>query len=102
MFLYGAETLRCPSSTPHATDTRLPLAGEGRGLPIGQLTVRKTRPPLVTVAMTDKTMPLSHYTSCSHAVKNTLQSKEETDNTPTEKTEQVTSNMKQGLRTLSF
>ncbi len=42
-----------------------------------------------------------HYT-CSHAVKNTSQSKEETDNTLTEKTEQVTSGMKQGLRTLSF
>ncbi len=41
---------------------------------------------------------LSHYT-CSHAVKNTSQSKEETDNTLTE---QVTSGMKQGLRTLSF
>ncbi len=36
--------------------------------------------------------------SYSHAVKNTSQSKEETDNTPSEKTEQVTS----GLRTLSF
>ncbi len=55
--------------------------------------------PIVTVTMTDKD---SHYTSCSHAVKNTSQSKEETDNTPTEKTEQVTADMKQGLRTLSF
>ncbi len=35
-------------------------------------------------------------------MKNTSQSKEETDNTLTEKTEQVTSGMKQGLRTLSF
>ncbi len=26
MFLYGAETYRCPSSAPRATDTRLPLA----------------------------------------------------------------------------
>ncbi len=40
-------------------------------------------------------MPLSHYTPCSHAVKNTSRSKEETDNTPTDKTEQVTSGMKQ-------
>ncbi len=39
-------------------------------------------------------MPLSRYTSCSHAVKNTLQSKEETDNAPTDKTEQVTLGMK--------
>ncbi len=37
---------------------------------------------------------LSHHTSCSHAVKNTLRSKEETDNVPTEKTEQVTFGMK--------
>ncbi len=43
-------------------------------------------------------MPLPRYTR-SHAVKNTLQSKEETENTLTEK---VTSDMKQGLRTLSF
>ncbi len=63
-----------------------------------QLTICKTRPPLVTVAKQCR----SHYTSCSHTVKNTSQSKEETDNTPTEKTEQVTSDMKQGLRTLSF
>ncbi len=58
---------------------------------VNELTVRKTRPPLVTVAMPD--IPPSHYT-CSHAVKNTSQSKEETDNTLTEKTEQVTSGMK--------
>ncbi len=32
----------------------------------------------------------------------TSQSKEETDNTPTEKTEQGTSDMKQGLRMLCF
>ncbi len=44
-------------------------------------------------------MPRSHYTSRSHAVKNILQSKEETDDTLTEKTEQVTSDMTQGLRT---
>ncbi len=46
-------------------------------------------------------MLLSHYTR-SHAVKNTSQSKEETDNTLTEKTEQVTADMKQGFRTLRF
>ncbi len=40
-------------------------------------------------------MPLSHYTSHSHAVKNTSRSKEETDNVPTDKTEQVPSGMKQ-------
>ncbi len=37
-------------------------------------------------------MPLSR----SHAVKNTSQSKAETDNVPTDKTEQVTSSVKQG------
>ncbi len=62
--------------------------------------VRKTRPPLVTVAMPD--IQCRSHTTRSHAVKNTSQSKEETDKTPTEKTEQVTSGMKQGLRTLSF
>ncbi len=31
-----------------------------------------------------------------------IASKEETDNTPTDNTKQVTSGMKQGLRTLSF
>ncbi len=35
--------------------------------------------------------------SCSRAEKNTSRSKEETDNTPTDKTEQVTSGMKQSL-----
>ncbi len=55
----------------------------------------QTHPPLVTVAMTDK--------QCrSHTLKNMLQSKEETDNTPKEKTEQVTSDMEQDLRTLKF
>ncbi len=39
-------------------------------------------------------IPLSHHTSCSLTVKNTLQSKEETDNMPTGKTEQITSGMK--------
>ncbi len=42
-------------------------------------------------------MPLSHYTMFSRSKKNTSQSKEETDNMPTDKTEQVTSGMKQGL-----
>ncbi len=49
-------------------------------------------------------MSLSPYTSHSQAVKITSQSKEETDNTLTDKTEQVTSGMKQGLsfQILSF
>ncbi len=43
-------------------------------------------------------MSLSHSTHhCSQAVKHTSKSKEETDNTLTDKTEQVTSGMKQGL-----
>ncbi len=67
---------------------------------VNELTVRKTRPPLVTVAMPD--IQCRSHTTRSHAVKNTSQSKEETDSTLTEKTEQVTSGMKQGLRTLSF
>ncbi len=46
-------------------------------------------------------MPLSHYTHVL-TVKNTLQSKEKTDNTLTEKIEQVPSDLKQGLQTLSF
>ncbi len=63
---------------------------------------RSQRPALLSYCCHDRqTMPLSHYTR-SHAVKNTSQSKEETDNTPTEKTEHITSDMKQGLRTLSF
>ncbi len=41
-------------------------------------------------------MPLSRHALCSHAVTNTLWSKEETDNTLIDKTEQVTSGMKQG------
>ncbi len=61
-----------------------------------QLTVRKTRPPLVTVAMPTNNAALKLHT-CSHAVKNTSQRKEKTDHTPTEKTEQVTSGIKQGL-----
>ncbi len=69
-------------------------------LVVNELTVRKTCPPLVTVAMPD--IQCRSHTTRSHAVKNTSQSKEETNNTLTEKTEQVTSGMKQGLRTLSF
>ncbi len=44
-------------------------------------------------------MPFSHHTSCSHAVKNVFstRSTEKTDNTPTDKTEQVNSAMKQSL-----
>ncbi len=38
-------------------------------------------------------MALSRHTSCSHAVKNTLRSKEETDNTPTDKTEKASLGM---------
>ncbi len=40
---------------------------------------------------------MPHKTSCSHTVKNTSQSNEETGNTPRDKTEQVTSGMKQSL-----
>ncbi len=42
-------------------------------------------------------MVLSRYKSCSHAVKNTFRSKEETDNTLRDKTEQVTFGMKQSF-----
>ncbi len=45
-------------------------------------------PPLVA------TSTLSRYTSCYQALKNTLWSKEETDNKLTDKTEQVTFGMK--------
>ncbi len=70
---------------------------------VTQLIDHSQNPPTLSYCCHDRqTMPLSHNTSCSHAVKNTSQSKDETDNTPTEKTEQVTSDMKQGLRTLSF
>ncbi len=51
---------------------------------------------------TRQTMPLSNYTFSSHTVKNTSQSKEETDNVPTDKKEKVTSDIKQGFRTLIF
>ncbi len=40
-------------------------------------------------------MVLSCHTPCSHVVKNTLWSKEETNNVPTDKTEQVTLGVKQ-------
>ncbi len=40
-------------------------------------------------------MALSRHTSCSHAVKNTSWNKKETDHTPANKTEQVTTGMKQ-------
>ncbi len=53
---------------------------------LNQLTVRKNRPPLVTVAMTDKQCS-SHTTHMFSRSENTSQSKEETDDTPTEKTE---------------
>ncbi len=49
---------------------------------VNELTVRKTRPPLVTVAMPD--IQCRSHTTRSHAVKNTSQSKEETDSTLTE------------------
>ncbi len=64
----------------------------------------KTRPPLSYCCYVRQAMLLLHHTSCSHVVKNTLQSKEETDNTPTDNTEQLTSGMKQSLRlqVLSF
>ncbi len=51
--------------------------------------------PLRYCCYVRQAMLLSHHTSCSHAVKNTSRSKEETDNVPTDKTEQVTFGMKQ-------
>ncbi len=42
-------------------------------------------------------MVFLQHTPCSQAVKNTLRSKEDTDNTLTDKTEQVTFGMKQSL-----
>ncbi len=42
-------------------------------------------------------VPLSLHTSCSHAVKNTSRSKEDTYNMLKDKTEQVTLGMKQNL-----
>ncbi len=41
--------------------------------------------------------PMSNKPCRSQAVENTLQNKEETDNAPTDKTEQVTSGIKQSL-----
>ncbi len=62
-------------------------------------------PPTLSYGCHDQqAVLLSHYTFSSSEKYKKLksQSKEETDNTPTEKTEQVTSDVKQGLRTLSF
>ncbi len=64
-----------------------------------QLTVRKTRPPLVTFATTDKQCR-SHTTLMFSRSEKYIA--EQRGNSPTEKTEQVPSDMKQGLRTLSF
>ncbi len=47
----------------------------------------KNRPPLHYCCYVRQTMALSRHTSCSHAVKNTSQSKEKTDNEPTNKAE---------------
>ncbi len=45
---------------------------------------RLQRPTLLSYCCyTRQIMPLSHYTSCSHTVKNTSQSKEKTDSVPT-------------------
>lgn len=52
------------------------------------MTLHKVPPSLVTVATSDK--PCHSHATRSHAVKNTSQSKEETDNEPSDKTEQVT------------
>ncbi len=54
------------------------------------LTLCKDPPPIVTVAVSDEPWR-------SHAVKNASQSKDNTDNTPTDKTEQLTFGMKQSL-----
>ncbi len=53
--------------------------------------IRKTRPHLLLPWAINRAALTLH--TRSHAVKNTSQSREETDNTPTEKTEQVTSDM---------
>ncbi len=60
--------------------------------------------PLHYCCYVQQAMPFSRHTSCSHTVKNTSRSKEETDNVPTDKTEQVTLGMKQSLsfKMLSF
>ncbi len=59
-----------------------------------ELTVCKDPPSLVTVAIPENIAALTLHT-CSHAVKNTSWSKEETDHVQTDKTEQVTSGTKQ-------
>ncbi len=63
----------------------------------------KTR-PLPYFCCVRQAVVLSRHTSCSHAVKNTSRSKEDNDNAPTDKTEQVTLGMKQSLslQILSF
>ena len=61
-----------------------------------QLTIRKDLPPLVTVAMSDKPRR-SHTLPCSHAMKNTLWSREDTDKVLTDRTDQVTFDMKQSV-----
>ncbi len=58
---------------------------------------RPVPPPLVINATTDKPCHFHAHTSCSHAMKNTLWREEDTDNMPTDKTEQVTFSMKQSL-----
>ncbi len=60
--------------------------------------------PLSYCCYVRQAMALSCHTPCSHEIKNTSQSKEETDNMLTDKTEQVTSGMKQSLsfQILSF
>ncbi len=59
-----------------------------------ELTPCKNPPTLVTVAMSDKPCR-------SHITHHVLTQKKKTDNIPNNKTEQVTSGMKQGLRILS-
>ncbi len=63
----------------------------------------KTR-PLRYCCYGRQAMALSHHTQYSHTVKNTLWSKEKTDDAPTDKTEQVTFGVKQNLsfRILAF
>ncbi len=66
---------------------------------VNELTVRKTRPPLVTVAMPDTQCALTLH-MFSRSEKYIAEQRGKWQHT--EKTEQVTSGMKQGLRTLSF
>ncbi len=63
---------------------------------------RSQNPPALSYCCYARHTMGSHTTHVLKQWKNTSQSKEKTDNTPTENTEQVTSGMKQGLRTLSF